>query len=222
MTSTAIPFSQALREGTWSDHSDSEGAGFMEGIMRGTATREDYVALVVQHFYMYEALEAVAADLAQDPAVQPFLNEALIRMPALERDLEFLVGADWREQIAAVPAAAAYAARIREVGAEGWAAGFVAHHYTRYLGDLSGGQMIARRVAKQHEFADTGAEFYDFSALGDLAEFKTGYRAALDALGAALSEGERARTLDEVRAAYRFNTEVFIDLARAKAATAAA
>ena len=71
-------------------------------------------------------------------------------MPALEADLRHLIGADWRERIAPVPSTSAYAARILEAAEEGWAAGVIAHHYTRYLGDLSGGQMIARRVAKQH------------------------------------------------------------------------
>jgi heme oxygenase len=220
VTTATIPFSQALREGTWSEHSDSEGAGFMEAIMKGKATREDYIALVVEHYFMYEAIEKVAADLAENPTVAPFLNDGLIRMPALERDLEFLLGADWRAQITPQPATVAYADRIREIGAEGWAAGFIAHHYTRYLGDLSGGQMIARRVSTQHGFDGPGAEFYDFQSLGDLSVFKTNYRAALDALGESLSDEERARAIDEVRAAYHFNTAVFVDLTRAKTAMA--
>ena len=46
---SVIPFSQALRERTWSGHGDSEGADFMTNLMRGTGTREDYIALVAQH-----------------------------------------------------------------------------------------------------------------------------------------------------------------------------
>lgn len=215
------PFSQQLREGTWSDHSDSEGSGFMEDIMRARASYDDYVALAVQHYFMYEALEAVAAEHAGDPAFAPFHPAALVRMDALVSDLEFLIGADWRDKIEAVPATAAYADRIREVGAEGWVGGIIAHHYTRYLGDLSGGQMISRRVAKQHGFDGAGVEFYAFPELGDVTEFKNRYRGELDAYGETLSATERERMVDEVRIAYRFNTEVFIDLARAKATAAA-
>nr|WP_241988979.1 biliverdin-producing heme oxygenase [Leucobacter luti] len=209
-----------IRESSWSDHSDSEGATFMEDIMRGIGTKQDYIDLVAQHFFMYEALEAAATQLSADPAFADFHPAALVRMPALEADLLHLVGADWRERISPVPATAAYAARIREIADEGWAAGIVAHHYTRYLGDLSGGQMIARRVAKQHELSSEGIEFYDFTDLGSIADFKTGYRAALDALGERLDDAERARMLDEVRAAYAFNTAVFVDLGAAKAAAA--
>ena len=44
------PFSAALRERSTSAHSSSEGAGFMSDLMRGEGTREDYIALVVQHW----------------------------------------------------------------------------------------------------------------------------------------------------------------------------
>lgn len=211
------PFSKVLREGTWSDHGDSEHATFMEDIMRGTGTLQDYIDLVAQHYFMYEALEQSARQVSEDPAFVGFHPPALERLRTLEADLKHLIGDDWRERIEPVPATAAYAARMREVGDEGWVAGVVAHHYTRYLGDLSGGQFIARRVAQQHGLLGDGIAFYDFSQLGSLDDFKNGYRAELDRLGEQLSDEERARMLDEVRAAYRFNTEVFIDLGKAKA-----
>ncbi|WP_346730475.1 biliverdin-producing heme oxygenase [Leucobacter allii] len=216
------PFSVTLREGSWSDHSDSEGATFMEDIMRGIGSRQDYIDLVAQHYFMYEALEEAALQLAADPATAAFHPAGIVRMPALEADLAALIGADWRERIAPVPATADYAARIREIAAEGWIAGIVAHHYTRYLGDLSGGQMIAKRVARQHGLSAEGIAFYDFAGLGAPTDFKNAYRAALDAFGATLDESERQRMLDEVRTAYGFNTAVFVDLGKAKAAKAAA
>lgn len=214
------PFSVVIRESSWSDHSDSEGATFMEDIMRGKGSLQDYVDLVAQHYFMYEALEAAADQVAGDPRFAGFHTPSLVRLPALEADLAHLIGADWRDRIVAVPATLEYAARMREVAAEGWVAGVVAHHYTRYLGDLSGGQYIAKRVAKQHDLPSAGIAFYDFSELGDLTEFKNEYRAALDVLGAQLDEGERARMLDEVRTAYAFNTAVFRDLGQAKLAAA--
>lgn len=215
---TATPFSRVIRETSWSDHSDSEGATFMEDIMRGRGSKQDYIDLVAQHFFMYEALEAAATQVSGDPAFEGFHVPALVRMPALEEDLAYLIGADWRDQIVATPATAAYAARIREVAADGWVPGVVAHHYTRYLGDLSGGQMIAKLVAKQHDFAAEGIAFYDFSALGSIAGFKNEYRAALDRLGSELDDAERTRMLEEVRTAYGFNSAVFADLGRQKAA----
>ncbi|MGO3678787.1 biliverdin-producing heme oxygenase [Leucobacter sp. UCMA 4100] len=213
----AKPFSQVIREGSWSDHDDSEGADFMASIMRGTATRDDYVALVAQHFFMYEALEAVVDEVVNDERFAPFHDENLRRLAALNDDLTVLIGENWRDEIKPVPATAEYAERIRQVGAEGWVPGIIAHHYTRYLGDLSGGQMIAKRVVRQHGFENgEGTKFYDFKELGSLPGFKERYREALDALGESFNDVEQARMLHEVRRAYGFNTAVFIDMAKAK------
>ena len=211
-------FAQAIREATWGDHSDSEGSTFMEDIMRGRSGIEEYTALVAQHYFVYEALDTAATKLAADPDFAAFHPEALVRLPALVEDLEFLIGADWREKIQALPATQAYADRLTELGEKPWLPGLVAQHYTRYLGDLSGGQMIAKLVAKQHGFDRVGVAFYDFSELGPIPAFKQTYREALNQMGARLSEEEQARVIAEVREAYRFNTETFIDLDRARAA----
>src|SRR5690625_4488391 len=156
----AKPFSQVIREGSWTDHEDSEGADFMASIMRGQANLNDYVALVVQHYFMYEALEGVVGDVAEDHQFAPFHNDALTRMDALDADLTDLIGEHWRDVIDPVPATAEYVERIREVGREGWMPAIIAHHYTRYLGDLSGGQIIAKRMVRQHGFENgAGTKF---------------------------------------------------------------
>lgn len=209
-------FSKAIREATWGDHSDAEGAGFMDDIMRERASFEDYAALAAQHYYVYVALEEASKLLTAEAGYTAFHNDALVRIPKLETDLERLYGADWRDKISPVAATDAYVSRIRELQSEGWLPGIVAHHYTRYLGDLSGGQMIARIVARQHGFDGAGVAFYDFTELGAIAEFKNAYRDALNALGERLSEEERTRMLEEVRLAYRFNSDTFKDLAQAR------
>ena len=104
-----------------------------DSIMRMRATREEYTDLVVQHFYMYEALEEAAKTLLGDPRYAGLHPEALVREQTLETDLEFLLGENWRDQITPLPATQAYADRIREVATEGWIPGLIAHHYTRYL-----------------------------------------------------------------------------------------
>ncbi len=213
---TVIPFSQALRERTWTGHGESEGAGFMHDLMTGTGTRDDYVALVAQHYFVYEALESAAERFAKDAEARPFLSDQLTRMPALEADLAFLLGDDWLDQIAPLPTTERYVARIREIEAEGWAGGFVAHHYTRYLGDLSGGQAIGRLMKRYFGFETNGILFYLFDQIADPKAFKETYREQLDAAG--WDDAERERVIDEVLVAYRFNTELFDDLSAAKAA----
>ncbi len=213
---TVLPFSQALRERTWSSHGESEGAGFMSDLMTGKGTREDYIALVAQHFFVYEALEAAATEFADNEVAAPFLSDQLTRQPALEADLSFLLGDAWRDAIAPLPTTERYVARIHEIAADHWAGGFVAHHYTRYLGDLSGGQAIRRIMQREFGFETNGVGFYLFDQIASPKAFKETYREQLDSAG--WDAAERERVIDEVLAAYRLNTELFDDLAQAKAA----
>lgn len=207
---TALSLSTLIRERSKSAHSSSESAGFMASLLRGERTRDDYVTLVAQHFFIYEALEAAAETMRHHAEAAPFISDKLTRLPALEADLAFLVGEDWRSRIAPLPSTARYVARIKEVGAT-WPGGFVAHHYTRYLGDLSGGLHIGRVIKRQFDFETNGIGFYVFDDIADPMEFKNVYRRQLD--DAPWDEAERDRVIDEVLLAYRFNTEVFEELA---------
>jgi heme oxygenase (biliverdin-producing, ferredoxin) len=213
---TVIPFSQALRERTRGGHSASEGANFMDDLMKGKGTREDYIALVAQHYFIYEALETAAEQFAHNPEAAAFISPQLTRLPALRSDLAFLIGDDWLSAIAPLPTTDRYTARIHEIAAEGWAGGFIAHHYTRYLGDLSGGQIIRTLMQRQFGFETNGVGFYLFDEIAKPKEFKETYREQLDAV--AWSSEERERVIDEVMLAYSFNTDLFSDLAAAKAA----
>ncbi|AOX46285.1 biliverdin-producing heme oxygenase [Microbacterium sp. CFBP 8790] len=216
--SDLISFSTALRERSRSAHSTSEHAGFMNDLMSGAGTREDYVALVVQHWFIYEALEEATDRMRRDPVASVFLSDKLTRLPALEADLAFLLGADWRDLVSPLPTTQAYVSRIRRVAAT-WPGGFVAHHYTRYLGDLSGGQFIGRLMQRRFGFDTNGIGFYLFGDIADPEAFKSVYREQLDA--APWDDDEKERVIAEVLVAYRFNTELFVDLARAKAAQTA-
>jgi heme oxygenase len=213
--SDVVSFSAALRTRSRTAHSTSEHAGFMADLMSGVGTRDDYVALVVQHWFIYDALEAAAERMRVDPVASVFLSDKLTRLPALEADLDFLLGPDWRETVTPLPTTEAYVARIRRVAAT-WPGGFVAHHYTRYLGDLSGGQYIGRLMQHRYGFDTNGIGFYLFGDIADPEGFKNVYREQLDA--APWDDDEKERVIDEVLVAYRFNTELFEDLARAKAA----
>lgn len=214
-----VPFSAALRERSQNAHSSSEGAGFMSDLMRGTGSRDDYIALVAQHWFIYEAIEAAAERMREDPVASVFISAKLTRLPALEADLEFLIGPEWRDAIAPLPTTQRYVDRIREVGAT-WPGGFVAHHYTRYLGDLSGGQFIGKVMARHFGFETNGIGFYVFDEIADPAAFKNVYREQLDA--APWDAAEQERVIDEVLVAYQFNTDLFEDLAAARPAVGVA
>lgn len=208
-TKTAEGFAARVKIATDPAHQDAEGSQFMTQLLAGKLPAEAYIALLAQNWYIYRDLEASGRALAGNPLVEPFLHESLLRQAALEQDLEFHLGGDWRDKVSALPATERYAARLREVSPD-WPAGFVAHHYLRYLGDLSGGQIIRRIVERTYDYETAGVRFYIFDDIAKPKPFKDDYRAALDALD--LDEGEKVRFIDEVSAAFQLNKDLFVEL----------
>lgn len=205
-------FSAAIRKASWGAHGDAEGAGYLNALTSGELDLRGYGTMVAQHFYCYEVLEQASDAMRDDPIGSAFVDDALNRVPALVADLTSIYGAGWRDEITPVPATVRYCDRIREVGFD-WAGGFVAHHYVRYLGDLSGGQFIRKRIEDVYDIDETsGTAFYDFALIPDPTAWKEAYRGQLDV--APWGDEERARIIEEVLLGYQFNTDVLVELGR--------
>ena len=202
------PFSTVIRSASHEQHTEAESSTFMSDLLGGRLGVAAYARYTEQLWFVYEALESGAERLAADPVAGPFVRPELYRLAALERDLRHLRGPDWRAGLSALPATRAYAARVREC-AERWPGGYVAHHYTRYLGDLSGGQIIRGRAERTWGFArkGDGVRFYVFERIANPAAFKRSYRELLDAVRA--DDLEKQRIVSECRRAFALNTEVF-------------
>lgn len=203
-------FSELLRERSWHMHQEAEGATFMKALMKGEIDRSGYERMTVQHYFIYDALERVGCELRDNPVVAPFLTSRLDRVPSLRADLEALLGPAWERGIRPLPATARYVQRIRDMAS--WPGGYIAHHYTRYLGDLSGGLAIGAVVTRVYGLEEAGASFYRFDLIDKPKLFKDEYRATLDA--GPWDVDEQDRMIDEVLYAYRLNTDVFADLGR--------
>jgi len=190
-------------------HRDAEGSTYLAALTAGRLDLTAYAALASQHAVIYQALEQLTADFADDPIAGKFAFPELARRPQLEADLAFLAT---RGITASAPTEATirYAERLAELAT--WPAGFVAHHYVRYLGDLSGGQAIGRLIATAYglEPGGDGVRFYVFEDVPPK-PFKDNYRALLDAMP--LDEREQEEVLDEVLLAYKFNVELLTSLA---------
>lgn len=208
-THTEASFSALLRERTTGDHRSAERSPFMTALLAGELPRAGYVDMLAQHRHAYDALESTGRSLAADPVVRSFLDPALLRLPALDADLADLAGTDWASTHPPSAATERYVTRLRELAT--WPGGFVAHHYTRYLGDLSGGQFIGRLAATTYDLTpEHGGRFARFDGIEDPAAFKADYRQALD--DAPWDPDEQRRVVDEIREAYRLNGDVFADL----------
>lgn len=208
---SSTPFSTLIRIASHEQHTEAENTSFMGDMLGGRLGVEAYALYTAQLWFVYRALEDAAAGLAGDPVAGPFLRPELRRVPELERDLAHLLGPGWRDGLTPLPATAAYAARVSQLARE-WPGGYVAHHYTRYLGDLSGGQIIRGTAEKNWGFErkGDGVRFYVFEGIVNPAAFKREYRLLLDAVPA--DDLEKQRIVDECKHAFALNTTLFHEL----------
>jgi len=202
------PFSTLIRTASQEQHTEAESSSFMSDLLGGRLDVDAYARYTEQLWFVYRALEDGAEALRSDPVAGPFIRPELFRTAALERDLAHLRGPGWRAGVSALPATEAYAARIAAC-ARDWPAGYVAHHYTRYLGDLSGGQIIRDKAERTWGFArkGDGVRFYVFEGIANPAAFKRAYRELLD--GVAVDDLEKQRMVEECKRAFDFNGAVF-------------
>lgn len=211
--SEAIPFHRTVRQSSMTAHDRANHAPFMGALFDGRLRVADYARLVEQYHFVYGALEAASDTMRDDPVAGPFVTDALHRLPRIADDLRFYGITDPTP----LPATERYVARIRE--ASSWPGGFVAHHYTRYLGDIAGGQAIRALLPRTYGVVGGGTAFYDFTELGPAPRFRDRYRALLDA--APWDDADRARVVDEVGRAYACNIAMFHDLWASSEPTAA-
>lgn len=209
LTVAQTPFSTMLRESTRNVHERAHRSGFMDALFDGRLPLSAYARLAAQYHFIYQAIEEATDAHAGHPIAGPFVFEELRRGPALAADLAFLVGEDWAERIEPVPATEDYVRRIRTVAPD-WPGGYVAHHYTRYLGDLAGGQAVRKLLKRVYGVEGPGALFYHFD-VPNVPAFRKRYRALLDE--APWDEAERQRIVTETLVAFEFTIAVLTDLA---------
>ena len=204
------PLSLRLREGTKDSHRLAETTPFIRAFFAGRLTQSVYANFLAQLRHVYTALESHLEQHRAHPVVGPLYLPALHRVAALDADLAHYDPAGEFAAQPPHPATARYVGRLAEA-AEHQPAHLVAHHYTRYLGDLSGGQALKRVVAKMFPHpTGAGLAFYDFPAISNHTEFKDAYRARLDALP--LDEAAGAALVAEANHAFDLNRGVFAGL----------
>jgi heme oxygenase len=205
-TSVDDSLSKAMREGSMAEHEAAEHSSFMTELMGGKLVEQAYADYLLRYRDVYDALETAIRSRLDDPSVAAVHDSALERLAAIDADLDHWSPGGSRTSGSA--ATAAYRERLESVAA--WGPALVAHHYTRYLGDLSGGQAIGRILDRTYELDGAGISFYDFAEIPKPKPYKDAYRASLDGLD--LTAAEKLRVVDEVKVAFRLNQAVFTEL----------
>ena len=207
---TVSDFALQLKTETKKSHTAAENTKFIGSFLRGVVSDESYKQLVANFYFIYRAMEEEVDKLSEHPIVGKVHSKLLNRTEPLSRDLRYYYGPNWRALIAPSEACQRYVNRIREV-AEDDAELLVGHHYTRYLGDLSGGQILKGIAEKAMDLKEgEGLHFYEFEGITDKKGFKTSYRTALDTLP--INQSQANAIINEANYAFRLNMYMFDEL----------
>ncbi len=206
----SINLATKLREGTKKSHTMAENVGFVKCFLKGVVEKTSYRKLVANLYFVYSAMEEEMERQKQHPVISKIYFSQLNRKQSLEQDLLYYHGTNWREQVAPSASAKAYIKRIHEISASEPEL-LVAHSYTRYLGDLSGGQILKGIAQRGMNLTEgEGTAFYEFADIPDEKEFKTNYRQAMNELP--IDEATAERIVDEANSAFGMNMKMFMEL----------
>lgn len=224
----------ALDDGTRKSHSMAENTAFVQGFFKGISSPDSYKNLLTSLYYVYHAMEVEVMDAIQDESIstddakwiQALDVAPLRRLTGLEKDMEFFYGPNWKNDMAPPSKGTeAYVGRIRELVASATTAKeeestkqesllylFVAHQYTRYLGDLFGGQMMGNMASRSMDLPQdgSGVAFYTFENVPSTKDFITEWYTTLNDLG--VSAAKQQAIVDEANLVFSLNIGILEEL----------
>lgn len=202
---STVTFCTRLKTQTAPAHRRAESSLFIQELMAGSLNVHAVMTLLAALEPVYQRLERMLRSVGSDPTIALFDHRALDRADRLFADLRSY----GRGHTGDLPKATyAYVELI--TSAAGSPQRLLAHHYTRYLGDLAGGQAISRLVQKHYGIDPEQLTYYDFSAIGDTYHYRKQYRALLDLLP--WSPVEQAVFISECETAYDINAALFMEI----------
>ena len=176
----------SLKDLTWEHHKYAETRPFVKVLFSGKITPEAYATYLYNQHKCYDLLEAIAM-------MHGLMNDypTIRRAPAILEDFnELWTSEDLPTEVPSVKMYHDHLISIKDDPKK-----ILAHLYVRHFGDLSGGQMIAKRVPG-------AGKYYQFD--GDSTEIKNILRAKLD-----------DSLAEEAAVCFKFAADMFDDLEKA-------
>nr|YP_010835309.1 heme oxygenase [Cryptomonas gyropyrenoidosa]WFQ82984.1 heme oxygenase [Cryptomonas gyropyrenoidosa] len=205
-----ISLATQLREGTSKSHSMAENVSFVKSFLGGVIDKNSYRKLVSNLYFVYVAMEEEMEKHKTHEVIKPIFFPELNRKISLEKDLEYYFGPNWRSSISLSEATKLYVDRIRTISAQKPEL-LIAHAYTRYLGDLSGGQLLKKIAQRAMNLPnEQGLSFYNFDDIDDEQAFKQHYKKALNSLP--LSADLINQIIAEANVSFTLNMKMFQEL----------
>jgi heme oxygenase (biliverdin-producing, ferredoxin) len=200
-----------LDEGTRKSHSAAQNSAFVTGFFKGLSSRESYQKLITSYYFIYQAMEDTF-DQIDEPNVKALDDKELRRLSALENDMEFFYGENWKQIIRASAGTRTYVERVVQLKKTSPYL-LVAHQYTRYLGDLFGGQMMSGMAQRSLDLdADkgSGVDFYNFEDIDSVKDFITNWYTRLNALE--LTDKQKELIVEEANLVFDLNIGILEEL----------
>ena len=210
----SVTLAARLRSETSTLHREVESSVFMQRFLGSRLDLRGYCLLMRNLEPIYLELEQGLHQHAGEKALAPVYMPEVFRTPSLRQDLQALHGSTWPQDFEVLPSTVAYAARLRTISASAPAL-LSAHAYVRYLGDLSGGQMLRDIVVSSLQLPaqDAGTAFYEFGPPSDVARLARALRAGLDQV--ASDEAAEAAIVAEAIWAFEMHGRLFDELSLA-------
>nr|YP_009314544.1 Heme oxygenase [Liagoropsis maxima]SCW22798.1 Heme oxygenase [Liagoropsis maxima] len=201
---------EQLRKGTTKSHSMAENVSFVKSFLGGVVDKKAYRKLVANLYFVYVAIEKQMESNKNHQLIQPIYFTELHRTTSLKDDLKYYYGDNWIDEIAPSEATQIYVRRIHEVGMNQPEL-LVAHAYTRYMGDLSGGQILKKIAQNAMNLSgNQGTSFYDFPEIQNESLFKDNYRGQLNQIP--VDERQISDIIAEANIAFTLNMKMFQEL----------
>ena len=201
---------EQLRKGTTKSHSMAENVSFVKSFLGGVVDKKSYRTLVANLYFVYSAIEEEMYDNKDHPSISLIYFPELNRKNSLEKDLKYYYGDEWSKIVKPSAVTQTYIERIHIIG-RNQPELLISHAYTRYMGDLSGGQILKNIAKNAMQLKDDeGTEFYVFRHVKDEKEFKNMYRKALDLIP--ITEVQIDSIISEANLAFNLNMRMFQEL----------
>lgn len=196
LTVVGSGLAQRLRDGTATRHRLAERSAFMTALLGGRTQRPMQHRMYLQLLHnlqpIYTALEPMLQAHSSHAWLAPLWTPAMARLPALVADMAELQRLSPCDLGPPQAASLDYARRLQALlpRAHGTAqdaqvARLLAHAYVRYLGDLSGGQVLKRALTKSLGLQGAlGSTFFDFGSAEQASALQQRWRQGLAALPA--------------------------------------
>lgn len=201
---------EQLRLGTTKSHSMAENVSFVKSFLGGVVDKKSYRTLVANLYFVYSAIEQQMYNNRHNKSIALIYFTQLNRKQSLEKDLEYYYGPDWKQLVKPSLVTQSYVDRICDIG-KCQPELLISHAYTRYMGDLSGGQIL-KNIAKNamQLSTDDGTEFYIFRDIKNEKDFKKMYRDALNSIP--IKEDQIKLIISEANVAFDLNMKMFQEL----------